>query len=43
MNARVSATATRGRELADGSEDMVRIDAVLEYNRDPDHLTELQG
>jgi hypothetical protein len=27
--------------LEDGSEDTVPIDAVLEYNRDPDHLTEL--
>lgn len=27
--------------LEDGSEDTLPIDAVLEYNRDPDHLTEL--
>lgn len=27
--------------LEDGSEDTVPIDAVLEYNRDPDHLSEL--
>lgn len=27
--------------LEDDSEDTVPIDAVLEYNRDPDHLTEL--
>ena len=27
--------------LEDGTEDTVHIDAVLEYNRDPDHLAEL--
>jgi hypothetical protein len=28
-------------ELADGSGDTVHLDAVLEYNQDPDHLKEL--
>src|SRR5690606_5840586 len=27
--------------LADGSEDTIHVDAVLEYNEDPDHMSEL--
>jgi hypothetical protein len=40
-NARLRALEVRTSDAAYGTEDMVHVDAVLEYNRDPAYLKDL--